>query len=280
VSEHRSGAEERSSHVAARTSYRIDDDADQVRQERERLLVLARLLDPSTEATLRSVGITDGWHCCEVGAGAGTVATWMAKQVGATGRVVSVDVDTRFHIPATGCLEVRDADVTREAIGDREFDLVHARGVLQHIAQREAVLDMMIAATKPGGWIVVTDVDWVQFDEQPVPEPFATLSKTLRALSVQQHGYDGTWGRKLVGAFQRRSLVEVDAAGAVWTMHGGTDSAEWYVAALARALDVLPTEVLPPGFAPWDAIAQARQPDFAILSPISVTAKGRKPALA
>jgi hypothetical protein len=63
----------------------------------------------------------------------------------------------------------------------------------------------------------------------------------------------------------------------VWTMRGGTDSAEWYVAALDRALAVLPAEVFPPGFDPRAAIAQAREPDFAILSPISVTAWGRKP---
>ena len=34
----------------------------------------------------------------------------------------------------------------------------------------------MIAATKPGGWVVVGDVDWIEFDAQLVPEPFATLS--------------------------------------------------------------------------------------------------------
>jgi hypothetical protein len=59
----------------------------------------------------------------------------------------------------------------------------------------------MIAAAKPGGWIVVSDVDWIQFDAQPVPEPFATLSRTLRELSENQHGCDGTWGRMLVRAF-------------------------------------------------------------------------------
>ena len=34
------------------------------------------------------------------------------------------------------------------------------------------------------------------------------------------------------------------------------------------------------GFTARDAISQARQPDFAILSPISVTARGRKPPIA
>ena len=57
-------------------------------------------------------------------------------------------------------------DVTRDPIGDAEFDVVHARAVLQHLASREAVLDAMIAAAKPGGWVVVSDVDWIQFDAQ------------------------------------------------------------------------------------------------------------------
>ena len=258
-------------------SYRINADDDQVRREQDRLHVLSRVADGRTRRALTEVGIGPGWHCCDVGSGAGRVAAWMAEQVGPSGRVVSLDVDTRFQPPSAGVVEVRETDVTSVPIGRDEFDLVHARGVLQHLVQREAVLDAMIAAAKPGGWIVVGDVDWIQFDEQPVPDPFATLSRILRDLSAQQHGYDGTWGRMLVAAFTARGLERVNARGEVWTMHGGEDSAEWYVAALDRALDVLPAEVFPPDFDPRAAIAQAREPDFAILSPISVTAWGRKP---
>jgi SAM-dependent methyltransferase len=259
-----------------RTSYRINDDAHQVRQERERLHVLARVVDPETTATLGEIGVGPGWSCCDVGSGAGTIVGWLAERVGASGRVASIDVDTRFQPGSAGVVEVRDHDVTTGPFGDAEFDLVHARGVLQHLEQREVVLDRMIAAARPGGWVVVTDADWAQFDAQPVPEPFATLSARMRELSVQQHGYDGAWGRRLVDAFRRRGLVDVHADGRVWTMHGGTDSAEWYVAALARAIDVVPPEIFPDGFSPRAAIEQARAPDFAILSPISVTARGRR----
>lgn len=262
----------------SRASYRINDDADQVRQEAERLHVLARVVDPATQATLTDLGVAPGWACCDVGSGAGTIVGWLAERVAPTGRVVSVDIDTRFQPPSGGIVEVRTLDVTTDPIGVDQFDLVHARGVLQHLAQRDTVLDAMVAAAKPGGWVVVTDTDWAQFDAQPVPEPFATLSARLRELSVQQHGYDGDWGRRLVDAFQRRGLADVEAEGRVWTMHGGTDSAEWYVAALARAIDVVPAEIFPDGFSPRAAIEQARRPDFAILSPISVTARGRRPA--
>ena len=133
-------------------------------------------------------------------------------------------------------------------------------------------------AAKPGGRVIVTDVDWIQFDEQAVPEPFATLSDTLRAMSTSVHGYDGAWGRRLPHAFTSRGLLDVDVRGDVWTMRGGEDSAEWYVAALERALGVLPAEVFPAGLDTRAAIARAREPDFVILSPISVTAVGRRPA--
>ena len=58
-------------------------------------------------------------------------------------------------------------------------------------------------------------------------------------------------------------------------MHGGTDSAEWYVAALERALDVLPAEVFPAGLRPARRDRAGPRPDFAILSPISVTARAQ-----
>jgi SAM-dependent methyltransferase len=260
------------------TSYRINDDDEQVRLEQARLLTLARVVDPATRRSLDAVGLAPGWSCCDVGSGAGTVVAWMAERVGPTGRVVSLDVDTRFQPGSAGVVEVRRTDVTTDPIGDAEFDLVHARGLLQHLAPRAGVLDAMIAAAKPGGWIVVTDTDWVQFDAQPVPEPFATLSRTLRDLSARRHGYDGAWGRVLLDAFSQRGLTDVDVHAEAWTMHGGTDSAEWYVGALDRALAILPSDLFPVGFDARAAIAQARDPSFAILSPLSVTAIGRRPA--
>lgn len=259
-------------------SYRISEDEEQVAQEQARLLTLARVVDPETQRMLSEVGVAPGWSCCDVGSGAGTVVAWLAERVGPEGRVVSIDVDTRFQpVSVDGVVEVHQRDVTNEPIGDAEFDLVHARGLLQHLVDREAVLDAMVAAARPGGWVVVTDTDWVQFDAQVIPEPFATLSAVARGFSVQQHGYDGDWGRRLVGAFGSRGLEDVEVEGRTWTMHGGTDSAEWFVGALARAAPLLPKEIFPDGFSVEDAIACARDPGFAILSPMSVTARGRKP---
>jgi SAM-dependent methyltransferase len=267
-----------------RTSYRITGDDEQVRLERERLHALARIRDPFTRGILTNLGIGAGWRCADVGCGAATMARWMAGQVGATGRVLAADVDTRFAIddPAgarpLAPLEIRKVDVTVEPIGDGEFDLVLARALLQHLHQREDVLERLVAATAPGGWVVVGDSDWIQFDAQPVPEPFATLSRLMRSNSVQHSGHDPTLARRLIPMLQARGLRDVSAKGEVWTMHGGTDWAEWYVGGLARTADAhVRNGVLPPDFPVAEAIAQARSADFAVLSPISVHAWGRVP---
>ena len=258
-----------------RESYRINDDADQVAQERARLHVLASVFDGRTREVLSNLGVAAGWRCLDVGTGAGTVAAWLAGQVGADGHVVATDVDTRFAVDTGPNLEVRRHDVVQEPL-EGPFDLIHARGLLQHLAQRDEVMDKLVGALAPGGWLVVQDTDWIQFDVQEIPEPFATLSNVLRRMSEQQHGWDGTWGRRLIPAFQSRGLVDVRAEGRVFTMVGGQESAEWYVAALASAAPLFVEAGVLDGGLVEKAIAQAREPSFAILSPLSVTAWGRR----
>ena len=62
--------------------------------EAARLGKLQGLHDEATERRLRALGLGPGWHCLELGAGAGSVATWMADQVGPSGTVTAVDRDT------------------------------------------------------------------------------------------------------------------------------------------------------------------------------------------
>src|SRR5205085_11955277 len=63
------------------------------RAARERLGMLEAACDPLTAKHLDKVGVGPGWHCLEVGAGAGSVARMLCERVGPDGRVVAVDLE-------------------------------------------------------------------------------------------------------------------------------------------------------------------------------------------
>src|SRR5436190_10029154 len=121
-------------------------------QERERIGSAEHLFDPFTRQICETVGIHDGWRCLEVGAGGGTIASWMAQRVAPSGEVVAIDLDTRFvERLSHPNLEVRRHDIAAGPVDDRTFDLVHARLVLEHIPTRDDVLPQLVDMLNPGG---------------------------------------------------------------------------------------------------------------------------------
>lgn len=65
-------------------------------REFERLLLIEKVFDPASRRRILTTGLTTGWRCLEVGAGAGSIVHWLAEVVGESGKVVAVDLDTRF----------------------------------------------------------------------------------------------------------------------------------------------------------------------------------------
>ena len=254
------------------------DDPDDIATESVRHGHLASNFDAGSARLLTKVGLAEGWHVLEVGAGGGSLARWISEQVGPQGRVMATDIDVQFMGEQPDNVIVRRHDIAVDKLPPEHFDLVHARAVLQHVPEREQALANMVAATKPGGWVVVEDVDWLVFDHQELPEPFATLQRAVRSGSAARTGYDGSWGRRMLGALRDAGLVDVDSKGKVVTMHGGTPSAEWYVLALERARPALVEAGILPADVVDAALAQARRPDFVVLGPLSISAWGRRPS--
>jgi 2-polyprenyl-3-methyl-5-hydroxy-6-metoxy-1,4-benzoquinol methylase len=140
--------------------------------ERARLDSLTALYDPGTLAICERLGLEAGWRCLDVGAGTGTLAEALAARVAPSGTVVAADIDTRFLEPlASGHLSPIALDVTTQPLPSDQFDLVHARLLLEHLPAREAVLANMVRAAKPGGWVLVEDFDWATARRPPVRGP-------------------------------------------------------------------------------------------------------------
>jgi 2-polyprenyl-3-methyl-5-hydroxy-6-metoxy-1,4-benzoquinol methylase len=135
--------------------------------ERERLALLEAYCDPHSRQALNSTGVGRGWTCLDVGAGAGSIARWLGRVVGDPGRVVALDLDGRFaaELEPDG-IAVARADV-RTWQPAEPFDLVHARFLLVHLPDRDAVLRRLLELVRPGGWLVVTECTYESWAWDP-----------------------------------------------------------------------------------------------------------------
>ena len=64
-------------------------------------------------------------------------------------------------------LEVRRHDIVADELEEDAFDLVHSRLVLDHLPEREQVVQPMAAALRPGGWLVLESFDWSSLRRPP-----------------------------------------------------------------------------------------------------------------
>jgi len=135
--------------------------ADSSAEERDRLRLLASLLDPIHRKALEAAGIASGQTCMEVGAGVGTIAEWMAHQVCPDGHVVASDINISFlgYLSDSANLTVRRFDVLADPLPDCAFDIITARALLHHLPAWKTVIARLAAALKPGGALVLVEPD-------------------------------------------------------------------------------------------------------------------------
>jgi SAM-dependent methyltransferase len=181
--------------------------------ERARLAGIEALWDPGTQALLATCGAAEGANVLEAGAGGGSVVSWLADQVGPTGRVLAIDLDVRFVAPLeSATVEVLQANLVTDDLPEAAFDLIHTRMVLEHLAERDLVLDKLVRALRPGGTIVVEDYDWAAFGFESAEESDDRVSDGILAFMTAA-GFDGAYGRRVVGALADRGLVQVRGEG-------------------------------------------------------------------
>ena len=105
-----------------------------------------------------------------------------------------------------------------DAVPEGTFDLVHARLVLVDVPERVEALGRMVRAVRPGGWLVVEDLD-IDFQAASMPDASNEhhyLSNRIRAgllTLLGQRGVDFELGRKLPRLLRDAGLVDVAADG-------------------------------------------------------------------
>ena len=245
---------------------------------RARLAAAEDLLDDGTARVLERFGVKEGWRCLEVGAGGGSIARWLAER-GADVAATDITIDD-LDPGSSGRVEVRAHNVVTDPLESCAFDLVHARLLLEHLPEREAVLQKLVAALKPGGWLIAEDVDYVS------AIPVSALggkehahTQAMRLHMFANSGVDHNLGRALPSLLRAAGLEGVDNAGRVWVMEGGTAGARWFKISMAH----LRPRLVGPGKlsdAEVDRMLDLfDNPAWSALSPIVMAAWGRCPAL-
>jgi SAM-dependent methyltransferase len=190
-----------------------------------RLRSLERIYDPGSTRRLEALGVGPGWRGLEVGAGGGSITRWLCSKVGATGRILAVDLDTRFVADIRAAnLDVARLDVTTADLPEGAYDLVHARAVLSHLPQRDDVLDALVASLAPRGWLLLEEPDEYATTALASGPHGEVLAKVAAGLA--RAGFDPTWARGLPDHLHRRGLADIGAESEVPLIQGGSPLTE------------------------------------------------------
>ncbi|MDB5410531.1 MAG: putative methyltransferase [Rhodospirillales bacterium] len=245
---------------------------------RARLDAVEAFLDPGTIRALEGLGVAPGWRCLELGAGGGSIAAWLSSRVGPAGKVVATDLDTRYVAERADAanIEIRRQDIVADPLEASAFDLVHARLVLEHIPQRDAVLAKLTRSLRPGGWLMLEAVDYVS--GVPVSELGAAehaRSQDVRLRAFGAAGLKADYGRHLPRLMRAAGLVEIGNEGRVFVMEGGSPGARWFQLSMEQVRDRL---VGPERLSDAEVdrmLGLFADPEWAALSPIILAAWGR-----
>jgi SAM-dependent methyltransferase len=182
-------------------------------RELERLQMLERIFDAGTQRRMLAAGLTTGWHCLEVGAGAGSIVRWLEQRVGPSGKVVALDSHPRFlRNSGSSTIEILHGDICDLDLPPATFDLVHARYVMIHIADYRRAFERMLRCVKPGGWVVIEEPDFegarAVAGSDEARAAFGRVTEAIERMFTSV-GMDYALGARLPALFQQHDLSQL-----------------------------------------------------------------------
>jgi SAM-dependent methyltransferase len=250
--------------------------------QRARLESLEALFDPGTIVQLEGVGLGAGWRCLEVGPGAGSIAAYLAERVGPDGSVVALDLDlTTVEGLERPNLELVRGDIEAEDPPGGPYDLIHLRMVLAWLHDAEAALARLTRALRPGGWLVAEELDFASLacdTRRPAEERvrFAHIAAAHLAVLSSQHFFDVAYGRRVVGDLAGAGLTRVagESRGSMW--RAGEPGCTLWQLTLEQLREPMIETGLVDAAEVDGALAQCSDPDFSVVSPLLMAARGRR----
>jgi SAM-dependent methyltransferase len=258
--------------------------------EQERLLRQADTFAGDACWLLDQVGVRPGWQVADIGCGPLGIIDLLADRVGAAGQIVGVDNDDRMIVRAqeiVSDLGLRNVSLTLAEAADTglepsSFDLAHTRLLLLHLPHPEEVVAEMVALVRPGGTVILEDLDWVSWVCQPPHPAWDRLREALQEFS-RRRGMDVCIGRRLPELLRAAGIEDVSFRAVCPTYVTGDNDNHALLVTLARqfgaaliADGLIPAGDLAPLIADLDD--HLAQPGTITIYSLFCQAWGRKPA--
>ena len=201
--------------------------ADQV-SELDRLQLQSRVWEPAGRRQLARIGDGAGARVLDVGCGAMGWLRLLSEWVGPEGAVIGTDIDNKM-------LSAADTFVTEEGLSNvalieddlfatdldpGSFDLVHARFQLAPLGRAEEQLATYLRLVRPGGAVVIEDVDPGSWHFLP---PAPTIEERLIPLVAQafETASDDPWVARRLPDLFRDADIEPEVRAEIQALEPG-----------------------------------------------------------
>lgn len=180
--------------------------------EIERLHRQSAAMAPDCALMLERIGVSDGWHCLDLGCGPGGITHLLSDRVGMTGRVVGLDADPVFldHARRNAPANVAfvEGNAYDAALPDGSFDLVHLRFVASTAGDPARLLREAIRLARPGGTVALEEPDMATLNCYPAHPAWAQLRAALEG-AFAAVGSNINLGRQLFALARTAGLLDV-----------------------------------------------------------------------
>ncbi|MBI1425457.1 MAG: methyltransferase domain-containing protein [Gammaproteobacteria bacterium] len=197
-------------------TYIMEDDREAMR--------LSQKVDPSDWVKrFFAPFLTHSQHVLDVGAGSGILAAEIARQYPEK-TVVGIDISetrlkhAREHYPLPS-LSFNYADSTALPFPDGNFDLVYSRLMLEYLKHPEVSVCEMARVCKPGGKVILQDLDGQLIWHYPVPDFQEEMDRVL--VEMAKTGHDVLVGRKLFSFAKAAGLTNITVSVDPYHLYAG-----------------------------------------------------------
>src|SRR5262249_20005068 len=114
-----------------------------------------------------------------------------------------------------------------EELPQNEFDFVHTRWLLHHLPKPELAISQMSSALKPGGWLLLEEVDFFPTRASDSSD-YREFMKALTDTVVKASGRDCFWARALPKIVAQTGLQQIGGEEDFSLLQGGSPVAEFF----------------------------------------------------